>query len=291
MTQRWSDTVADYYPIEPKPRWGYGCPSNSYVRRVLEAGRSRYEESLSQLVQHREFLHQVPLTATSPNSPSWDNPWFSTLDAAALMTFLLSRKPKRYLEIGSGTSTLFARHSITAGNLSTSITSVDPEPRREINDICDRVIRKPLETCDLALFDELEPGDLLFFDGSHRIFTNSDVTTFFFDVLPRLKPGVLVHLHDIFLPDDYPPDWNDRLYSEQYVLGAMLLCATPPFRVVMPNYFISTDPALSAWVRRIFQSPRGGADIPFFYYNNINIPGVSFWIETRSADAAGLILT
>ena len=98
---------------------------------------------------------------------------------------------------------MFARHAIRTGNLKTTIMSIDPKPRAEIDSLCDRVMRLPLELCDLNLFRELEPGDILFFDGSHRIFANSDVTVFFIEVLPRLKPGVLVHVHDIFLPADY----------------------------------------------------------------------------------------
>ena len=277
---RWSHTVAEYYPVESKPRWGYGSPPNPHLLRALEAGRARYEESLSLVADCRDVLHAIPHTAATPLSPQWNSSWFSCLDAAALVAFLLARKPKRLLEIGSGTSTVFAAHAVRVGGLPTSITSIDPQPRREVNELCDRVIRSGLETCDLTLFDELEPGDILFFDGSHRIFTNSDVAAFFFDVLPRVRPGVLVHVHDVFLPNDYPPEWNDRLYSEQYLIGAMLLCPKPPFRVVLPNYFASTDACLSEQVRGIFRSPTGGPDIPLFYYGNV--PGVSFWFEMHS---------
>lgn len=65
----------------------------------------------------------------------------------------------------------------------------------------------------------------MFFDGSHRCFQNSDVTAFFLDVMPRLPSGILIGIHDILWPQDYPPGWKDRYYSEQYVLGAYLLGA------------------------------------------------------------------
>jgi hypothetical protein len=77
---------------------------------------------------------------------------------------------------------------------------LDPEPRAQIDALCDTSIRRRLEDCDLSMFDQLEAGDILFFDGSHRVFTNSDVTVFFLELMPRLKPGVIVHIHDIFLP-------------------------------------------------------------------------------------------
>src|SRR5262249_38681185 len=148
-------------------------------------------------------------------------------------------------------------------------------PRTEIDALCDQVIRRSLEDCDLAMFDALTPGDVLFFDGSHRVFTNSDVTVFFFEVLPRLNPGVLVHVHDIFWPWDYPPHWNERLYAEQYLLGAMLLCDKWPFRVVLPNMYICLDAELGSHVRKVLQFK--GENAPFYYPNaQGDIPGVSF---------------
>ena len=270
------------YPVHPRPRWGHGLPPHPPLQAVLERGRADYEKALSSISDHRAVLHTVSHEPAHqrPTAPHWNNIWFSVLDAASLMGFLLSRRPKRYMEIGSGNSTKFARHSTQAGQLPTTITSVDPQPRAEIDAICDRVIRKPLEECDVAIFDELDAGDILSFDGSHRVFTNSDVTVFFFEVLPRLKPGILVHIHDIFLPADYTPAWNKRFYSEQYLLGAMLLCGAPPFRVILPNYFVCTDEALSERVLRIFQAEAGGRDIPFRYPNRAALPGVSFWLQT-----------
>jgi methyltransferase family protein len=155
------------------------------------------------------------------------------------------------------------------------MTSIDPAPRQEIDRICDRIIRSPLESCDLGVFDELAPGDTLFFDGSHRAFSNSDVVVFFFEVLPRLRSGVIVHIHDIFIPDDYPAVWNQRLYNEQYILAAMLMCEKPPFRVVAPVAFICQDEALSASAKRAFISPTGGRDIPFMQTS-------SFWLEVEA---------
>jgi methyltransferase family protein len=273
------------YQVTPRPRWGHGRGAHPRLQTILEGGRADYEQALTDLDVHRDALHEIRHVGhpQNPTMPFWVNVWFGTLDAASLVGFLLSRKPKRYLEIGSGHSTMFARHTIQRATLPTTITSIDPNPRAEIDAICDRVLRCPLEDCDITLFDELEPGDILFFDGSHRVWQNSDVTTFFLDVLPRLKSGVLVHVHDIFLPDDYPPAWDSWMYSEQYLLGAMLLCGAPPFRVILPNYFVSTDGALSEQVRETFRAPSGGRDIPTAYVNAGSTPPVSFWIETRSA--------
>ena len=191
------------------------------------------------------------------------------------MSFLLARRPKNYLEIGSGNSTMFASHTRDAASLPTIISSIDPRPRAEIDSICQRKIRAPLEDCDLALFNELTAGDILFFDGSHRVFMNSDVTVFFLEVIQRLKPGVLVHIHDIFLPADYPPDWSQSLFAEQYMLAAMLLCGAPPFKVIFPSYFVGSDPALSGKARGIL----GSFGIPFNYPNAAKTLPSSFWLE------------
>ncbi len=108
------------------------------------------------------------------------------------------------------------------------------------------MIRRPLESLDLQLFDKLKHGDILMLDGSHRCFQNSDVSVFFLDVLPRINPGVLVYVDDIYLSYDYPPEWSDRYYSEQYLLAVMLLAdSNRRYRVVLPHVFIERDPELN----------------------------------------------
>jgi len=162
------------------------------------------------------------------------------LDGVAFAAFL-GPETRQVLEIGSGNSTKFLRHLIGALGLETRIVSIDPFPRAECDALCDTVIREPLETVDLALFDDLHPGDVVFFDGSHRCFMNSDVTAFFLDVLPRIPSGVAIGVHDIFLPDDYPEEWAERYYSEQYVLAAWLLGAEGRYRVTLPAYWVSRN--------------------------------------------------
>jgi hypothetical protein len=271
---RWSHTVEDYYPVMPRVRWRSGAAPHTQLHQILDKNRAGYEAFLDLLLDNAGLIHGISHEQkdTHSNLPFWNNVWFSALDAASLVNVIAWKRPSRYVEIGSGHSTRFARYTIDTLRLETRITSVDPEPRENIDRICHQIIRSPLESCDLNIFDELAAGDILFFDGSHRAFSNSDVVVFFFEVMPRLKPGVVVHIHDIFVPDDYPADWKLRLYNEQYILAAMLMCEKPPFRVIAPIAFIGHDGALSERAKRVFVSSTGGRDIPFRQ-------GGSFWFE------------
>ena len=259
------------FPINSRPRWGHGCPAHPEIARMLKSGIGGYTALLGSFQNFKSYFATIPRDSRTAMGPAWNNRWFSTLDAAALSVNIISRTPKRYIEIGSGTSTKFARHAIEAAGIDTKIISIDPNPRTGVDQICDRVIRQGLETVEPDLFEALESNDILFFDGSHRTFTNSDVTAFFFDILPRLKPGVLVHVHDIFWPDDYPPEWSNRLYSEQYLLGAMMLGGGVNFRVLLPNYFVSRHSATAPLVASL--------GIPIIYKSS-GLPGASFWVET-----------
>jgi hypothetical protein len=274
--------TGDGFTFTLRPRWGHGLAAHPQLAGVLERGRSDYEKLLDEIDLHQDVLRAIPQEGdpADPLSPRWNNIWFTALDAAVLVALLRSRKPKNYLEIGSGNSTMFASQAIRSASLPTIISSIDPRPRAEIDALCHRKIRAPLEDCAVAVFDDLNAGDILFLDSSHRVFMNSDVTVFFLEILPRLKPGILIHVHDIFLPADYPEDWNQSLFAEQYLLAAMLLCGAPPFRVVFPSYFICTDQGLSVRARALLEARGSAKALPFAYPNAGKTLSSSFWIET-----------
>jgi len=275
--------TGDGFAITLRPRWGYGRETHPQLAAVLAQGRSGYESLLDEIDRHQDILRAIRPDGdpADPLAPRWNNIWFTSLDAAVLVALLRSRKPKNYLEIGSGNSTMFASRAIRSAGLPTIISSIDPRPRAEIDALCHRKMRVPLENCSAAVFDELEAGDFVFLDSSHRAFMNSDVTVFFLEILPRLKPGILIHVHDIFLPADYPQEWDRSLFSEQYLLAAMLLCGAPPFRVVFPSHFISIDAALGARARALLAARAGAPAVPFKYPNAGNTLPSSFWIETK----------
>jgi hypothetical protein len=262
----------DYSPtIENAPRYGHGRPSNPHLESLIAAHASAYGRVLETVAGYTEELARIEVSAAQPSEPSWINGMISGLDGATFYGLLRDRRPSRYLEIGSGNSTKFVARACREGGLGTRITSIDPHPRAEVDGLCDEVIRKPLEAADLSVFSSLEAGDVLFFDGSHRVFMNSDVSVFFLDVLPSLPAGVLVGIHDIYLPDDYPADIAERYYSEQYMLAAYLLGGAD-VEIVLPAWWAGSDSKLGGMLDDLWSRPGLG---------EVDRHGVSFWLATR----------
>jgi hypothetical protein len=245
------------YPLRPEPRYGYGKPPHPRLYEVIDRNRAAYRRTLESFLGLRQQFLAVPLEVPvdSPE-PCWINDWIAALDSVALFSLLCLNNPGTYLEIGSGWSTKFARRAVRDGSLRTRIVSIDPCPRAEIDSICDEVIRKAVEDVELSVFDELDAGDILFVDATHRCSMNSDVAVIFLDVLPRLRPGVLVQFHDIYLPYDYP-DWcKDRYYSEQYLLAVHLLADSSRFDIVLPCAFVHNDPELRAILAPLWEETK-----------------------------------
>jgi predicted O-methyltransferase YrrM len=261
----------DYAPsAQPGPRWGHGRPTHPLLRAAIGAHEDTYRASLEKIAGYLDQLGELEAMARDPREPSWINGFLPGLDGAALYAFLRSRQPRRYLEVGSGNSTKFVARAKRDGSLATRITSIDPAPRAEVNDLCDVVIREPLEATSLAPFAELEAGDVVFFDGSHRTFMNSDATVFFLEVLPALPAGTLVGVHDIYLPDDYPPGWTDRHYSEQYLLAAYLLAESAWIKPSLAAWYVSTQPELARTLEPLWRRPN---------LAGVERHGGAFWFE------------
>ncbi len=247
---RGTPLIALDYDVEPTPRWGFGKPPHPRLQALLAERTSDYAQLLLQIATYRFDFLAIPERATSTLEPSRTNDYFSGLDSLALYALLRMRRPQRYLEIGSGNSTRFAARAIRDEGSHTKITSIDPRPRAEIDMLAHRIVRTSLENVDQEIFRELEPGDFLFFDGSHYCLQNSDVVTFFLEILPELPSGVVVQVHDIRLPYDYPPKLKRHWYAEQYIL-AMYLLSSPKPTVLLPNYFVWEQPQLRAFVEDI----------------------------------------
>jgi len=263
-------TVRLEYPTSAsnEPRWD----PHPELERIIASRDETYRASLETIAGYREALVDIELHARDPREPSWVNGWLPPLDGAAMYAFIRSRSPALYLEIGSGSSTKFAARARRDGRLQTRIVSIDPEPRAEVDALCDRVVRMPLEAVDTSVFQELSERDVLFFDGSHRTFMNSDATVFFLEVLPELPGGVLVGVHDIFLPYDYPREFANRYYSEQYLLAAHLIAGNPALEPVLATHYASRHPGLRAIVEPVWSDRR---------LETVETHGCAFWLRTR----------
>jgi predicted O-methyltransferase YrrM len=154
------------------------------------------------------------------------NEYYTSPDAEILYAITRLYKPARIIEVGSGNSTKLFRQAIIDGNLETRLISIDPEPRTNITGFADEIWSQRVELLeDLQVFSTLHSGDILFIDSSHEVKAGNDVLFLFLHVLPTLSPGVVVHIHDIFLPYEYPIEWIRDLHlnwSEQYLVQVML---------------------------------------------------------------------
>ena len=171
---------------------------------------------------------------------SFTNDYFHSPDAEAFYTLIRLKKPGQIFEIGSGNSTRIARQAILDGELNTRLISIDPQPRSEIDSLADECLRQPVEEVAPAFFDALNAGDFLFIDSSHEIRIGNDGAFLYGVVLPRIAPGVIIHIHDIFLPYEYPADWIVNRHwdwNEQYLVQAALICGNR-FHAIWPGYYL-----------------------------------------------------
>lgn len=202
------------------------------------------------------------------------NSQFSWLDARTLFVFLRAVKPRRMIEVGSGFSSLLSadvNHRFL--NDRCELRCIEPYPREfllaGIPGLSELIVRK-VQDVPVGEFEKLRRGDILFIDSSHVCKTAGDVNFLYFEVLPRLRAGVLVHIHDIFLPFEYPQEWvmdDNRSWNEQYLLQALLIHSSA-FKVLFGcMYAQGKYPEL---VERVLSLPKGRS-----------FGGGSFWIRKR----------
>lgn len=190
-----------------------------------------------------------------PPAPRWQQDWFPRLDGAAAYALTRSRRPARIVEVGSGHSTRFFCRAVTDGNLTTTVTAIDPAPRAVLAGLNVRLIRRPLHAAGDAAFAELAHGDFLAIDSSHILMPGSDVDQLINHIIPELPAGVVVHIHDIFLPDDYPADWSWRAYNEQLAVAALLHGGG--FRPLWASHFAATRMGMNIAVLDDLPHPPG----------------------------------
>jgi len=275
LSPKFQNLFSDY-KVDFKPRFGHGKPPHPLMDEIINSQRNNYTELLSEFTKNTEVFHSIKKLVDEANedNPAWNNQFLPGLDIVALYSIIGLKKPETYIEIGSGNSTKVARKAIKDFGLNTKIISVDPYPRANIDHLSDQVVRQPVEDLEnYEMFSNLKENDILFVDNSHRCLPNSDVTVSFLEILPSLKKGVLVHVHDIYLPYDYPQFMCDRFYSEQYVLAAFILANREKYKPFFPAYYVSEDKELKKIIEPIWDHPS---------MEGVEKHGGSFWLEIGS---------
>jgi hypothetical protein len=191
------------------------------------------EEQLSLLNEFKyqsELLNFSDLPTNNIKEFYYSNNSFEIGDACFWYSIIRLQKPKKIIEIGSGHSTRMAQAAINKNqqenpNYSCKHICIEPYEMPWLSQMNVDLVRKKVETLDLELFQKLERNDILFIDSSHIIRPQGDVLFEFLEILPILKSGVIVHIHDIFSPRDYLDQWiieDIKLWNEQYLLEVFL---------------------------------------------------------------------
>jgi hypothetical protein len=266
-------TVHLDYPVEVKPRYTLDNGGHPKLKEIITRHESTYEEIITLLISHVDQFKSWQTVSNSQDDtqPKWNNGYVPALDMMLLYALMVHHKPRYVIEVGSGNSTKVIRAAIGDHKIESSITSIDPHPRATIDDLSDQIIRKRLEDCDInEICDTLNAGDILFIDNSHRVLPNSDAMVVFTEILHRLNTGVIVHIHDIYIPYDYPQSMCDRYYSEQYALMAIILSNPDRYKTIMPAYYVSQEKNYQDQMASIWSLP---------HLTSGEKHGGSYWIQ------------
>lgn len=192
-----------------------------------------------------EYLTQV-FPKYSDEVEFFENPWIAPIDATILHAMIRHHRPQKMVEVGSGYSTGIAAAAITkngSGEFQQELVAIDPQPRSALvaeTPGLSKIIQKPLQEVDLK---EIIDCDLLFIDSSHIVKMGGNVNYEILEIIPRLKPGAIVHLHDILLPGEYWKEWvtlDHNFWTEQYLLQAFLQFNTD-FEILWASRFMSVN--------------------------------------------------
>ncbi len=247
-------------------------PRTSLPGIDLDAGR---HQALLAEVQPFAAEYAYPALPPWPNDsprfetqPSFfeENPFFAELDARMLFCLLRHFAPRKLIEVGGGYSTLLAADvNRRFMNQRTHITCIEPQPMAFLEKgtppPAHRLIQKPAEDLPLEFFLELAASDILFIDSSHVVKTGNEVAFLVLEVLPRLAQGVIIHIHDIFFPNEYPQTWvldEERAWNEQYLIRA-LLTFSRGFRVIFGCAFAASQ--MTEQVTEVFGRVCGGGSL------------------------------
>ena len=262
--------ITDYAYHPNRRRLETAASGRQLVARFQQEAQA-YATTLERWRAHIDALARIPRDPSVPLAPFWSNSWFPPFDAVSLYGLIAENRPGRYIEVGSGISTRFARQAIIDLGLKTHIVSIDPHPQNSIEGLCDKIIVSRLEDVPAPFWEELSENDMLFVDNSHRSFPASDVTVFFGEIMPAIPAGVVYGMHDIFLPYDYPEKFMQHFYNEQYLLMAYLLGGGGCDEIILPVCWASHRPELFDILDPLWKHDE--------LFRGLSINGGCFWLR------------
>jgi hypothetical protein len=248
IAERWGYHVRQIHYYEPLPDFRRLKREALERRRIppaIDFAIAAQTEFVARLAsERRKELEEI----ASAGEYDFENIYFPRLDASVYYALIRDLKPRRCIEIGSGYSTRIAALAFDrneAEGRGGELMCIEPYPAARLTESKARftLVEKRVEDVPLTLFESLEQNDILFIDSSHVLTTGGDVCFEFLEVLPRLAPGVWIHVHDIFFPCDYPADWLlERRWArnEQYVLEAFL-SGNRDFEPKIANYWLTLE--------------------------------------------------
>jgi hypothetical protein len=240
----------------------------------------------------KEEYEKFPKNQTSiPHHFSFENETFTLIDAEILYSMIRHFKPRRIIEIGSGATTCLSAQAIMENkkhdvNFECNLTAIEPYPNDTLKNgfpFFTQLIQDKVQNIPLSRFIELEASDILFIDSSHVLALGSDVQYEFLEILPRIKRGVIVHIHDIFFPFEYPKIWVSelwRFFNEQYLLQAFL-AFNPCFEVLWCSSYMEfkypdkLESAFSKYKRNMYSYK---SDVTMPIVQGYSIPS-SLWMR------------
>jgi len=271
--------IRDHY-YEPMFNFAFGSGSDGNARPLpgLDLNVDGQLEFLSRF-RFQDELRGFPLERTAKREFFYNNVSFGPGDAEYLYSLIRLVKPRRIIEIGCGSSTLMIRNAVDQNRTEDPAfkcdhTCIEPYENPWLQELEVNLIRRRLEELPASEFDSLDENDILFIDSSHVIRPGGEVLYAYLDILPRIKPGVFVHIHDIFTPFDYPDQWMRhfvRFWNEQYLFEAFL-SGNPNFVTVGALFYLS---------RR--HSEKVAEKFPILTSSMKYHQPTSFWIQRRKS--------
>jgi hypothetical protein len=242
--------IVDLDEVEQEPRRSQIWPQTPRAMPGVDWREDAQIALCRDIFARQERLEFLDEASADPTAYFALNDQYPPLDAWVLEGMLRWLRPPRMIEVGSGFSSLVtARVNREEFRSQMRFTCVEPYPRQFLVDgvpgVSDLIVSK-IQDVPLGEFESLAAGDVLFLDTSHVVKTGSDTTWLFHEVLPRLAPGVIVHVHDIFLPYDYPEAWvrEGRSWNENYLMHSFLLYNSA-FEILFGSmYMMNLQPAV-----------------------------------------------